>query len=231
MNKKAVSLLSGGLDSTTVLYYAIDQGYDITAFTFDYGQRHSREIEASKLIAEKAGVKQKLFKIDLRQIGGSALTSNIDVPDHSDDGSIPVTYVPGRNIIFLSIAASFAETIGSNNLFIGANAIDYSGYPDCRPEFYASMIGALSSGTKIGNEKGFDIKVPLQNLSKSEIVRLAVKLQAPIELTTSCYRGGKKACGKCDSCHIRLKGFVEAGIPDRIDYEYYPDFYKKFMEK
>ncbi len=231
MNKKAVSLLSGGLDSTTVLYYAIDQGYNVTAFTFDYGQRHSREIEASKLIAKKAGVEQKIFKIDLRQIGGSALTSSIDIPDHSDDGNIPVTYVPSRNIIFLSIAASFAETIGSNNLFIGANAIDYSGYPDCRPEFYASMIRTLSSGTKIGIEKGFDINVPLQRMSKAEIVRLAVNLQAPIELTTSCYRGGKKACGKCDSCYLRLRGFVEAGIPDRIDYEYYPDFYKKFMEK
>ena len=231
MNDIAVSLLSGGLDSTTVLYYAIDQGYDITAFTFDYGQRHSREIEASKLIAKKAGVKQKIFKIDLRQIGGSALTSNIDVPDHTDDGNIPVTYVPGRNIIFLSIAGSFAETIGSNKLFIGANAIDYSGYPDCRPEFYASMVRTLSYGTKIGIEKGFDIKVPLQNMSKSEIVKLAVDLQAPIELTASCYRGGKKACGKCDSCYIRLKGFADAGIPDRIEYEYYPDFYKKFLKR
>lgn len=228
MSDKAVSLLSGGLDSSTVLAYALKEGYEITALTIDYGQRHRREIESSKKIAAHFGVPHKIFTFDLRQIGGSALTDDISVPErplNQIKDEIPVTYVPARNIIFLSVAASFAETLQARTLFIGANALDYSGYPDCRPEFYEAFSKAVTVGTKIGLEKGFQINVPLQHKSKSEIALMAIRLDVPIELTTSCYHGREKACGKCDSCLLRLKGFKEAGFADRIEYEEYPDFY------
>ncbi len=235
MSKRAVSLLSGGLDSSTVLAYALREGYDVTALTIDYGQRHRKELDSSRKIATFYGVPHKILKLDLRQIGGSALTDDIPVPerklDQIGEEEIPVTYVPARNIIFLSVAASLAETVQANTLFIGANALDYSGYPDCRPEFFDAFSKAIVSGTKMGIEKGFHIEVPLQFKSKSEIALLADSLGVPIELTTSCYHGREKACGKCDSCLLRLKGFMEAGIADRIEYEEFPESYAEALPR
>ena len=233
MDKRAVSLLSGGLDSSTVLAYALSMGYSVTALSFDYGQRHSRELESSKKIASFYACEHKIMRLDLRQIGGSALTDEIDIPEReisSISQEIPSTYVPSRNIIFLSVAASLAETISTNELYIGANALDYSGYPDCRPEFFDAFSKALTVGTKIGIERGMKVNVPLQHKSKAEIVRMAMDLGVPVELTTSCYKGEEKACGKCDSCLLRLKGFMEAGVPDRVQYASLPAFYSKFLE-
>ena len=231
MTENAVSLLSGGMDSSTVLAYS-RLSYDVTAITFDYGQRHRKEIESSALLCSHFGVEQKVIKLDLRQIGGSSLTSEEKVSrrSFSDIGrGIPDTYVPSRNIIFLSIAAAYAETIGARTLFIGANSVDYSGYPDCRPEFFDSFQKALSLGTKIGNERGIVIKVPLQSMSKGDIVRLAEKLKVPLSLTWSCYNGREKACGECDSCQLRLKGFMDAGSIDPIRYERYPREYRAYL--
>jgi 7-cyano-7-deazaguanine synthase len=234
MTEKAVSLLSGGMDSATVLALARSIGYDVTAITFDYGQRHRKEITSSEAICNFYGVKQKKIKIDLRQIGGSALTSDEPVPDRSNNeigSGIPFTYVPSRNIIFASMAAAYAETIGSNVIFIGANSVDYSGYPDCRPEFFKAFQKSLTLGTKIGTERGFEIKVPLQSMSKGEIVKLAERLKVPLELTWSCYNGREKACGACDSCKLRLKGFMEAESFDPIRYERYPPDYRDYLAK
>lgn len=235
MSNEAVVLLSGGLDSSTVLAYALSKGYSAHALSFDYGQKHRKELESGKKIAEYYGIDRKVMKVDMRAIGGSALTAdNIDVPerqvtDISED--IPITYVPARNTIFLSVAAAYAETLDSNVIFIGANAIDYSGYPDCRPDYFNAMEKALSLGTKLGIERGIEIRVPLQYLSKGEIVKLGEKLKVPYELTWSCYNGGDKACGKCDSCQLRLKGFMEAGYTDPIRYAEYPDFYSDYIRK
>ncbi|MGC8608767.1 MAG: 7-cyano-7-deazaguanine synthase QueC [Thermoplasmata archaeon] len=230
----AVVLLSGGLDSSTVLAYAISIGYSVHALSFDYGQRHKKELESGKKIAEYYGVDRKVMRVDMRALGGSALTDDINVPERnletiSED--IPVTYVPARNTIFLSIAAAYAETMNSNTIFIGANAIDYSGYPDCRPEYFNAMEKALSLGTKLGLERGVEIKVPLQYLSKADIVRMGEKLKVPYDLTWSCYNGEDEACGRCDSCLLRLKGFMEAGYTDPIKYEKYPSFYTDYLKK
>lgn len=179
-------------------------------------------------MARHFGVPHKVIDIDLRQIGGSSLTSDTPVPSRKMNEiseEIPVTYVPSRNIIFLALAAAYAETIEADEIFIGANAVDYSGYPDCRPEFFNSMEKTLTLGTKLGIEKGIRINVPLQYLTKGEIIRKGTLLDVPYEMTTSCYNGNAKACGQCDSCLLRLKGFQEVGIPDPVEYEQYPDFY------
>ncbi len=228
---RGVCLLSGGIDSTTVLAIALRKGYECTAISFDYGQRHSRELLASAKVAEYFHIDRRVVRMNLNEITSSALTGQKDVetrPLDNIEASIPNTYVPSRNIIFLSIAASMAESIEAGHIFIGANAVDFSGYPDCRPAFYNAFENALNLGTVAGLERGFRIHVPLQYLTKGEIIKTGRSLKVPYELTTSCYLGGEKACGKCDSCLLRLKGFMEAGIPDPIPYETYPEFYKKF---
>ncbi|MEI6796145.1 MAG: 7-cyano-7-deazaguanine synthase QueC [Methanomassiliicoccales archaeon] len=223
---KAICLLSGGLDSTVTLAYAIAQGYEIVPLTMRYGQRHSRELESARKVVAHYGLKKHIvIDLDLTPFHSSALTSkDVDVPmrDKVEDigYDIPVTYVPARNIIFLSVAAGLCESEGADHVFIGANAIDYSGYPDCRPEFFRAFEQVLAVGTKSG-VMGHPVRIehPILRLSKAEIVKLGLDLKAPLSLTWSCYQGGQKGCGRCDSCLLRLKGFHEVGIPDPIDYE------------
>ncbi|HOQ01860.1 MAG TPA: 7-cyano-7-deazaguanine synthase QueC [Acetivibrio clariflavus] len=217
--KRAIVLLSGGLDSTTCLSVALAKGYEVYPISFDYGQRHKKELDCVRQIVKYYDIKNhKLIHID--NVGGSALTdSNINVPDYEGTSNIPVTYVPARNIIFLSYAVGYAEVVDADAIFIGVNAIDYSGYPDCRPEFIEAFERMIKVGTKRGVEgKPIKIETPLLKLSKAEIIKLAYENKAPLHLTTSCYRGGDKACGVCDSCVLRLKGFKEAGIEDPIEY-------------
>ncbi|NMB33617.1 MAG: 7-cyano-7-deazaguanine synthase QueC [Clostridium sp.] len=217
--KKAVILLSGGLDSTTCLSIALKEGYDVYPISFDYGQRHNRELESAKKIAEHYNIKEhKIIRIG--NVGGSALTDgDIEVPDYKGTAHIPVTYVPARNIVFLSYAAGYAEVVKAEAVYIGVNDIDYSGYPDCRPEFIRAFEKVMRVGTKLGIEgKPIKIITPIMDLTKAEIIKLAHQNKAPLHLTTSCYRGGERACGTCDSCILRLKGFKEAGISDTIDY-------------
>jgi 7-cyano-7-deazaguanine synthase len=214
---KAVVLLSGELDSATTLYYAISKGYDVRALIFDYGQRHRREIAAAKAVAHAAGVPFEVVKIALPWKGSALLDASIRVPEKLSikKGRIPVTYVPARNIIFLGFAASFAEAAGAGAIFIGANAVDYSGYPDCRPEFFRAFQRSLDLGLKTAVQKRpIHIKTPLVHLSKAEIVRLGQRLGVPYEKTWSCYQGGRRPCGVCDSCRLRAKGFREAGVVD-----------------
>ncbi|MEM3676355.1 MAG: 7-cyano-7-deazaguanine synthase QueC [Thermoplasmataceae archaeon] len=235
MHEKAVCLLSGGLDSSTTLAIAISRGYKCHAISFRYGQVHNRELVSAARIADHFGVPHTVVDIDLKNIAISALTGYGDIPRRNlneiGQDDIPASYVPSRNIIFLSIAAAMAEGLGTGYVFIGANALDYSGYPDCRPEFFREFENALNAGTKIGLERGFRIQVPLQYLKKSEIIKLGTKLGVPYEMTTSCYRGGEIACGQCDSCLLRLRGFMEAGIRDPLPYATYPDFYQEFLKK
>jgi 7-cyano-7-deazaguanine synthase len=221
--KPAVLLLSGGLDSSTVLAIAQHQGYEVYAMTFRYGQRHQVEIEAAKRIAAMAKVKQHVIaEIDLRIFGGSALTSDIEVPKHADSqkpsaGEIPVTYVPARNTIFLSFALAWAEVLHSLDIFIGVNAIDYSGYPDCRPEFIAAYERMANLATKASVEGArLRIHSPLINLSKAEIINKGVALGVDYALTISCYDPSLsgKPCGACDACLLRRQGFRAAGIAD-----------------
>ncbi len=218
--KTAVVLLSGGLDSATTLYLAGKQGYKCSCLIFDYGQRHRREIESAKRIARSAGCEVKLLKIQLPWKGSALLDNNIKIPPAKSQGpahtsGIPSTYVPARNIIFLSFALSFAEAIGAEAIFIGAHIHDYSGYPDCRPEFYRAFSRVISTGTKTGVEKqSIKIKTPLIRKAKAQIIRLAGKLGVPMGLTWSCYRAGPSPCNRCDSCYYRKKGFQEAGIKD-----------------
>lgn len=225
MDKRAVILLSGGIDSTTTLAIAIDEGIEPYPLSFSYGQRHSRELEAAEKICRHYGISQrhKIMDLDLRIFGGSALTDErIDVPiDRKITGEeIPVTYVPARNIIFLAIASAYAETIDANYIYIGANAIDYSGYPDCRPEFIKAMETAINIGTRMGTlDRRIEIRAPIINMSKGEIIKKGMALGVPYNLTWSCYKGGKKACGRCDACKLRLKGFEEAGFKDPIEYD------------
>ncbi len=211
MSKKAIVLLSGGLDSATVLYYALDQGYAVRALVFDYGQRHRKEIAAAKAVARAAGVALEVVKISMPWKGSSLLDANVRVPVSGvKKGVIPSTYVPARNIIFLSFAASFAEATGARAIFIGANALDYSGYPDCRPAFFKAFQKALDVGLKAGVEHhGVRIETPLLRMSKAQIIRLGVKLGVPYEKTWSCYQGGFRPCGVCDSCRLRAKGFED----------------------
>lgn len=223
--KKAVVLLSGGLDSTVSLAVALKRGYEPLALTFDYGQRHRREVESARKVARHYGAKHKVLKIDLTRIGGSALTDpGIEVPApravSRKPGGIPATYVPARNTILLSYALAFAEVSGADAIFIGANHIDYSGYPDCRPEYFRAYERMANLATKRATE-GRRVRIvrPIISLDKKGIVRLGARLKAPLHLTWSCYRGGGKACGRCDSCVLRLKGFREAGVEDPIRYE------------
>ena len=216
-DKKAVVLLSGGLDSSTCLYKAIEDGYVPYALCFDYGQRHLKEVESSRRIAEKAGAIFKKIKIDLRQIGGSALTDNIEVPmgrEIEEIGrDIPTTYVPGRNTIFLSVALSFAEVVDAEAIYVGANMIDNPGYPDTTPRYikaYQELINIAVKKTVKGGK--IEIKTPLIRMTKKEIVQEAVRLKVPLGLTWSCYQGEEEPCGQCDACRLRAKGFQEAGI-------------------
>jgi 7-cyano-7-deazaguanine synthase len=222
---KAVCLLSGGLDSCIAAAIAANKGYEIYALSFDYGQRHRRELESAIKIAKFLKAKEhKTIKCDLREIGGSALTDDIDVPERKEEdisaSIIPITYVPARNTIFLSYALAYAEVIKADAIFIGANSIDYSGYPDCRPEYFKAYQSMADLATKRGVEGNLiKIETPLINLTKAEIIKKGIELNAPLELTWSCYKGKEKACGKCDSCLLRLKGFREAGYEDPIEYE------------
>lgn len=222
---KAVILLSGGLDSSTVLYQAIADGYNCHTISFDYQQRHRRELDSALAIAQKAGVvDQQVVKFDLRQWGGSALTDDaIELPQKRDleemSQSIPVTYVPARNTIFLSFALAYAETISGQCIYIGVNALDYSGYPDCRPDYIQAMQEVFRLGTKQGREgQSISINTPLIHLKKTEIIQLGNKLGVPWELTWSCYQGDEVACGVCDSCRLRLAAFAELGLKDPLAY-------------
>jgi len=224
--KHAIVLLSGGLDSATTLAIARSQGYETYALSFDYGQRHKRELEAARKVAESLGAKKHLIvRIDNQIFAGSALTDDVDVPKSRSEkeigAGIPVTYVPARNTIFLAHALAWAETIPAGHIFIGANAIDYSGYPDCRPEFIALFQMLANVATKAGVEGArVQIHAPLIEFSKAEIVRKAVELDVDLSLTHSCYDPlpDGRACGKCDSCQLRQKGFREAGVTDPIKY-------------
>jgi len=223
---EAIVLLSGGLDSSTVLGLAKEDGYETIALTFDYGQRHKREIESAVKVAERLGVKEHLIvPLDIGRYLASSLTRrSLNVPSgrsKSDMATgIPSTYVPSRNIIFLTIATAIAESRGARRVFIAANAIDYSGYPDCTPEFLDSFQKMIDVGTKAGKEgMGIRIEAPVLRMSKSDIVKEAVRLRVPLELTWSCYEGGTKACGRCDSCLLRLEGFRQAGLEDPLEYE------------
>ncbi|BAY94037.1 adenosine nucleotide-binding protein [Tolypothrix sp. PCC 7601] len=222
---KAVILLSGGLDSSTILYQAKADGYECHALSFDYQQRHQRELESARLVAQKAGVaKHQVVNFDLRQWGGSALTdSSIDLPEERSldemSQSIPVTYVPARNTIFLSFALAYAEAIAAERVYIGVNALDYSGYPDCRPDYIQAMQEVFRLGTKQGREgEPITIAAPLINLKKTEIIQLGNQLGVPWELTWSCYAGADIACGVCDSCRLRLAAFAELGLKDPVAY-------------
>lgn len=223
MTKKAVVLCSGGLDSTTILAVAVDQGYECHTLAFDYGQRHRSELMAAQRVSKALGAfDHKVINLDLRAIGGSALTDDgIAVPEKEQEG-IPVTYVPARNTVFLSIALGYAEVIEAEAIFIGVNAVDYSGYPDCRPEYIEAFAKMAALATKTGVEgQPLSIETPLISLSKSEIIQLGTKLGVDYSLTVSCYQADEQglACGKCDSCRLRKAGFEEAGVEDSTAYK------------
>lgn len=227
MNKKAVVLLSGGLDSTTILAIAKAEGYQCYAITFRYGQRHELEINRAKLIAQKFDVTgHAIVDIDSTVFAGSALTDNIDVPKKSSTDEIgdeiPVTYVPARNTVFLSFALAYAETLRTDTIFIGVNALDYSGYPDCRPEYIEAFERMANLAIKAAVEGKIDIKIraPLIKMTKAEIIKKGVELGVDYSLTHSCYDPDEygRACGKCDSCLLRKKGFEEAGVLDPTEY-------------
>jgi 7-cyano-7-deazaguanine synthase len=217
-NKKAVVLLSGGLDSSACLYWAVKKGYKCFGLVFNYGQKHKKEILNAKKIAAVAKTEIEIIKLNLPWLKTSSLIDktkkipNLPLPEIIS-GKIPSTYVAARNLMFVSIAASWADAILADAVIMGANALDYSGYPDCRPEFIKPLQNAINKGTRL---KKLKILTPLINLTKAEIVKLAIKLRVPLELTWSCYGGGKKPCGKCDSCKLRQKGFKLAGIKDPL---------------
>ena len=221
-NRKALILFSGGLDSTTVLHHALSNGYDCIALTIDYNQRHSYEIKSSQEYLKQENIDGLVFKIDLSQIGGSALTDNdLKVPIENQPGS-PITYVPARNTIFLSIASAYAEKLSIPEIFIGVNQIDYSGYPDCRPEFVDSIQNTINLGTKVGVDgNSILINTPLINMSKREIIRYGIEMGIDYSRTVSCYQldSEGRACGKCDSCKFRKEGFKLAGIDDPTRYK------------
>lgn len=223
--RRAVVLLSGGLDSSTVLAIALSKGREAHALTVDYRQRHRKEVEAAKRVAKHFQVKDhKVLKLDLAQIGGSALTDDsVAVPVaramEEIGRGIPPTYVPARNTILLGLALGYAEAMDADEIYIAATAVDYSGYPDCRPEFYEAFREVARLGTKRGVEgRPIRIHTPLLRMTKADIVRTGAKLGVPFGLTWSCYKGGARACGVCDSCQLRLKGFREAGIKDPVPY-------------
>jgi 7-cyano-7-deazaguanine synthase len=225
MTKKAVVLLSGGLDSSTVVAMARAQGYEIYALSFSYGQRHTAELEAAKLVAEQFTVaKHVILDIDLRQFGGSALTDDIDVPKGREteemSGDIPVTYVPARNTIFLSYALAWAEVLQSRHIFIGVNAVDYSGYPDCRPEFIEAFEQLANLATRAGVQEHtqFSIETPLLHMNKAQIIKTGMGLGLDYANTNSCYDPYEdgQPCGACDACQLRAKGFMDADIVDPL---------------
>ena len=221
MNQKAVVLLSGGLDSTTALYVALRDAYQVSALTLDYGQLHKKEIECARQNAESLALTHEIVRFALPWKGSALLDDKIPMPVGRTvelmQASIPVTYVPARNTIFLSFAASYAETIGASAIFIGANALDYSGYPDCRPDYFTAFQKTLDLGTKSGIEgKKMIIAAPLIHLTKREIVLLGESLGVPFERTWSCYQGQAVPCSVCDSCRLRAKGFQEAGFKDPL---------------
>jgi 7-cyano-7-deazaguanine synthase len=224
--KRAVVLLSGGLDSATVLAISRAEGFESHALSFRYGQRHEREIAAAEMVARSLGAREhKIAEIDLRIFGGSALTDNYDIPTYRSEAEIsrdiPITYVPARNTIFLSYALAWAEVLRTEHIFIGANAVDYSGYPDCRPEFIRAFEQLANLATRAGVEgRHFTIHAPLLSLSKCEIIRRGISLGVDYSLTHSCYNPTAEgvACGICDSCRLRLKGFREAGLSDPVTY-------------
>lgn len=226
MSRRAVVLLSGGLDSTTVLAMAKERGFEPVCLSIAYGQRHAVELERARRVAGAMGVKDfRLVQLDLRAIGGSALTAEIEVPKDRDERTmgqeVPITYVPARNTVFLSLAMGLAETIGSTDIFIGVNAVDYSGYPDCRPEFIEKIEELANLATKAGVEGArFQIHAPLSGMSKAEIIREGTRLGVDYGLTHSCYDPDPqgRACGRCDSCLLRKRGFAEAGVPDPTPY-------------
>ena len=223
MAKKAVVLLSGGLDSTTTLAQALADGCECTALSFRYGQRHTKELDSAEKVCRHYNVAHVVIDLNLSSFRSALTRKDIDVPMDREgklDEDIPITYVPARNIVFMSVAAGLAESIDAEYVYLGANAVDYSGYPDDRPDFFEAYQKMLEKGTKAGVE-GHAVKImtPLLYLSKADIVRLGKKLGAPLELTWSCYNGGEKACGHCDSCRLRLEGFRAAGYRDEIPYE------------
>jgi len=226
MKPKAVILLSGGLDSATVLAMAQEQGYECSALSFRYGQRHHVELDCAAKVAQAAGVTDhRVVDIDLRGFGGSALTSDIAVPKDRDeaqmDAEIPVTYVPARNTIMLSFALAFAEVIGAADIFVGVNAVDYSGYPDCRPEYVKAFEAMANLATKAGVEgHKLTIHAPLMNLGKGQIIAQGTRLGVDYSLTSSCYDPDElgRACGRCDSCQLRRKGFADSGVADPTPY-------------
>ncbi|MET4677456.1 7-cyano-7-deazaguanine synthase QueC [Luteibacter sp. ME-Dv--P-043b] len=219
--RKAVILVSGGMDSAVTIAMAREQGFEVYALSVAYGQRHSSELEASARVAGMLGaVTHKTVHIDLRSIGGSALTADIDVPEDGGEG-IPVTYVPARNTIMLSIALGWAEVLGSSDIFCGVNAVDYSGYPDCRPAFVESFQALANVATKAGVEgAGIRIHAPLMEMGKGDIVREGMRLGVDFSATVSCYQADAqgRACGHCDACRLRAEGFAKAGVPDPTHY-------------
>lgn len=225
-SKKAVVLLSGGLDSTTCLAMAKAAGFEPVCLAVSYGQRHSVELERARRVAQALGVKDfRVVPIDLRQVGGSALTADIEVPKDRPEGElshgIPITYVPARNALFLSLALGLAEVVGASDLYIGVNAVDYSGYPDCRPEFIRAFEQLANLATKAGVEgTRFQVHAPLSGMSKADIIREGVRLGVDYSLTHSCYDPDPegRACGRCDSCVLRRRGFEQAGVADPTPY-------------
>ncbi|MCM8799952.1 MAG: 7-cyano-7-deazaguanine synthase QueC [Candidatus Omnitrophica bacterium] len=221
--KKAIVLLSGGIDSAVTLYLAKKEGFECFCLIFDYGQRHRREIRSAIKIAQSANSQWQIIKISLPWRGSALLDKDIIIPKRTSEATnkrtkcIPSTYVPARNIIFLSFALSFAEVIGAEAIFIGAHTQDYSGYPDCRPEFYQAFRKVITTGTKLGVEKKIiKILTPLIDKTKAQIIRCGKKLNVPFELTWSCYQGDRFPCGRCESCYFRMKGFKEARIKDPL---------------
>ena len=218
-HKKAVVLFSGGLDSTTCLYWALAQGYACEALTLTYGQRHAREIQAAQKIAQKLGIKHHFVDLPLPWLSVCSLVDKTQaLPDIAVEkipqAGIPSTYVPGRNLMFLAVAGSLMDATGADAIIAGPNAVDFSGYPDCTPDFYRAAADAVRLGTKRGVTQGIEVLAPLMKLSKAQIVKLGAQLGIPFELTWSCYAGGEKPCGHCDSCKLRAKGFAEAGVHD-----------------
>jgi 7-cyano-7-deazaguanine synthase len=216
--EKAVVLLSGGLDSAVALYLAKSEGYEVHALTFDYGQRHARELESAKALAQKTKTALQVVNLQLSNWGGSSLTDATMEIENGDVNrtDIPVTYVPARNMVFLSVAASLAEAVGAQHIFIGVSEVDYSGYVDCREEFIKSMEAAINKGTVMGAEKGLPIRIhaPFVHKTKADEIKLGMELGVDFSLTWSCYRGGEQPCGTCDSCLLRAKAFAEAGFTD-----------------